>query len=242
MLGVQNSLPVTNSVKFGQREHYNYDNYNHNYDYDDSDTFSQEDIESERDAKLKDLNETKASFDDLADNLDKNPNALSKGAGKVVRFASAAIGIATTFIMAKYGSKVTIGALRNFAKSKTATNVLEGAKKLSTPLTNSFKIASEFTSKKAGPLMNKLKNSQIGKKVVEFAERPNVKNVLGKVQEYKDATKSFMKNINADKIQSGIENTMAASTTASVIIDDLAGRNDDKSNINLALGASGGDK
>ena len=51
-----------------------------------------------------------------------------------------------------------------------------------------------------------------------------------------------MKNINADKIQSGIENTMAASTTASVIIDDLAGRNDDKSNINLALGASGGDK
>ena len=62
------------------------------------------------------------------------------------------------------------------------------------------------------------------------------------MQKYKDATKSFMKNINADKIQSGIENTMAASTTASVIIDDLAGRNDDKSNINLALGASGGDK
>ena len=50
MLGVQNSLPVTNSVKFGQREHCNYDNCNHNYDYDDSDTFSQEDIESERDA------------------------------------------------------------------------------------------------------------------------------------------------------------------------------------------------
>lgn len=242
MLGVQNSLPVTNSVKFGQREHYNYDNYNHNYDYDDSDTFSQEDIESERDAKLKDLNETRASFDDLADNLDKNPNAISKGAGKVVRFASAAIGIATTFIMAKYGSKVTIGALRTFAKSKTATNVLEGAKKLSTPLTNGFKIASEFTSKKAVPLINKLKMSPFGKKVVEFAEKPNVKNMLGKVKEYKEATKSFMKNINADKIQSGVENTMAASTTASVIIDDLAGRNDNKSNVNLALGASGGDK
>ena len=242
MLGVQNSLPVTNSVKFGQREHYNYDNYNHNYDYDDSDTFSQEDIESERDAKLKDLNETRASFDDLADNLDKNPNAISKGAGKVVRFASVAIGIATTFIMAKYGSKVTIGALRNFAKSKTATNVLEGAKKLSTPLTNGFKIASEFTSKKAAPLINKLKMSPFGKKVVEFAEKPNVKNMLGKVKEYKEATKSFMKNINADKIQSGVENTMAASTTASVIIDDLAGRNDNKSNMNLALGASGGDK
>ncbi len=242
MLGVQNSLPVTNSVKFGQREHYNYDNYNHNYDYDDSDTFSQEDIESERDAKLKDLNETKANFDDLANNLDKNPNALSKGAGKVVRFASAAIGIATTFVMAKYGSKVTIGALRNFAKSKTATNVLEGAKNISTPLTKGLKTVNEFASKKAGPLMNKLKDSSFGKKVVEFAEKPNVKNVLGKVQEYKDATKSFVKNINADKVQSGIENTMAASTTASVIIDDLAGRNDDKSNINLALGASGGDK
>ena len=242
MLGVQNSLPVTNSVKFGQREHYNYDNYNHNYDYDDSDTFSQEDIESERDAKLKDLNETRASFDDLANNLDKNPNAISKGAGKVVRFASAAIGIATTFIMAKYGSKVTIGALRNFAKSKTATNVLEGAKKVSTPLTNGFKIASEFASKKAAPLINKLKMSPFGKKVVEFAEKPNVKNMLGKVKEYKEATKSFMKNINADKIQSGVENTMAASTTASVIIDDLAGRNDNKSNMNLALGASGGDK
>ena len=66
--------------------------------------------------------------------------------------------------------------------------------------------------------------------------------MLGKVKEYKEATKSFMKNINADKIQSGVENTMAASTTASVIIDDLAGRNDNKSNMNLALGASGGDK
>ena len=45
-----------------------------------------------------------------------------------------------------------------------------------------------------------------------------------------------------DKVQTSIENTMAAATTASVIIDDLAGRNNNKSNVDLALGASGGDQ
>ena len=48
--------------------------------------------------------------------------------------------------------------------------------------------------------------------------------------------------VNGDKVQTSIENTMAASTTASVIIDDLAGRNNNKSNVDLALGASGGDQ
>ena len=90
--------------------------------------------------------------------------------------------------------------------------------------------------------MDKLKNSQIGKKVVEFAEKPKVKNVIETVQGYKEAAKTLIKNINGDKVQTSIENTMAASTTASVIIDDLAGRNNNKSNVDLALGASGGDQ
>lgn len=244
MLGIQNSLPVNNSVKFGHRESYDY-NHHQDYSYDtpaEADSYSQENIESERDAKLDELNKTRASFDELADTFDKNPNAISKGASKVVRFASAAVGVAATFVMAKYGSKVTIGALRNFAKSKTVTNLQEGAKKLSTPLTNGFKVVSEFVSRKATPLMDKLKNSQIGKKVVEFAEKPKVKNVIETVQGYKEAAKTLIKNINGDKVQTSIENTMAASTTASVIIDDLAGRNNNKSNVDLALGASGGDQ
>lgn len=244
MLGIQNSLPVNNSVKFGHRESYDYNN-RQDYYYDtpaDEDSFSQENIESERDAKLDELNKTRESFDDLADNLDKNPNVISKGASKVVRFASAAVGVAATFVMAKYGSKVTIGALRNFAKSKTVANGLHTAEKAIGPMKKGFETAKGFVAKVATPVVNKLKDSKVGQSAIKFAEKPKVKNVIDTVQGYKEAVKTLAKNINGDKIQTGIENTMAASTTASVIIDDLAGRNNNKSNVDLALGASGGDQ
>lgn len=244
MLGIQNSLPVNNSVKFGHRESYDY-NYRQDYSYDapaEEDSFSQENIESERDAKLDELNKTRASFDDLADTFDKNPNAISKGASKVVRFASAAVGVAATFVMAKYGSKVTIGALRNFAKSKTVTNGLHTAEKAVAPMKKGFETAKKYITKTSAPVVEKLKDSKVGKAAAKFAENPKVKNVIETVQGYKEAAKTLIKNINGDKVQTGIENTMAASTTASVIIDDLAGRNNNKSNVDLALGASGGDQ
>lgn len=244
MLGIQNSLPINNSVKFGHRESYDY-NSHQDYSYDapaEEDSFSQENIEAERDAKLNELNKTRASFDDLAETFDKNPNAISKGAGKVVRFASAVVGVAATFVMAKYGSKVTIGALRNFAKSKTVTNGLKSAENLVKPMQNGLKSVKTHIANFSAPVVQKLKNTSFGKAAVKFAEKPSVKNVIEKAQGYKEAIKTLVKSINGDKVQSGIENTMAASTTASVIIDDLAGRNDKKSNIDLALGASGGEQ
>lgn len=241
MLGIQNSLSVNNSVKFGHNEMSDY-SYNTPDIPSDEYSFSKEEIELERDKKLKDLDDTKASFEDLADNLDKNPDKISKGTGKVVRLAASAIGIVSTFVMAKYGSKVTINAFRNFAKSKTAQNIMNGTGSFVKPLKSGAKSISKKMADVTSPIMIKVKDSKLGTLAKGCAEKPFVKNTIEKVQGYKEAVKTLAKNINGDKIQSGIENTMAASTTASVIIDDLAGRNNEKSNLNLALGASGGDK
>ena len=50
-----------------------------------------------------------------------------------------------------------------------------------------------------------------------------------------------MKDIKIDgkKVQNAAENTMAVTTTGSVLVDNLTGRNNDKSAIELATGSSG---
>ena len=54
-----------------------------------------------------------------------------------------------------------------------------------------------------------------------------LKNTLKSIKEIK---------INGKSVQSFAENTMAATTTGSVLVDNLTGRNNDKSNIELATG------
>ena len=245
MLGIQSNLPVTNSVKFG-----------HSVDYEDEsfkpqdmepDEFyhepSQEELETERDKKLAKIEETKNDVDKFADSLEQNPSKLSKVAGKAVRVVSGALGLVTAFVTAKYGAKISIGILKGVAKSNMAKDAINITKSAFNPIKTGLKSFGDTWSKHIGnPTIKALKDTTMGKKVAEFIKKPNVKSFIEKAEGYKEATKTLIKSINGEKVQTAVENTLAASATASVVIDDLAGRNKNKSNLDLALGASGGDK
>lgn len=239
MLGVQNNLPISNQVKFGSS--YSDDNDDYNYDIPDQLPDSVE-IEAERDEKMAKINNTKSEFDDLANTLEKNPSKLSQKAGKVVRVGSMIAGLAGTFVMAKYGAKVSMNGFKSFAKSDFVKTILKGgneALKKAKPAAEAIK---NPLSNVTNSLVKSLKDTPIGKKALKVLEKPMIKNSIEKVVGYKEAGKALLKTINGEKVQSAIENTMAASATASVLIDDLAGRNDNKSNLDVALGASGGDR
>lgn len=242
MLGIQNSLPVNNTVKFGRAGEEDY--YQDRRFLDDMpDEFSKASIEAERDKKMADIDQGRANLDEIADTLDKNPDKLSKKASKIVRFGSAALGLVGTYVMAKYGSKASINAFKSFGKSETAGHLAKAGKSIIKPLKDGF-VATKgaFTKFIGNPIVQSLKNTKAGKAVQTFFEKPGVKNFIERVDGYKEAGKVLLKSVNGEKIQNAVENTMAASATASVLIDDLAGRNNDKSNLDLALGASGGDK
>ncbi len=245
MLGIQSNLPVTNSVKFGQSV--NYDDEGYKPQEMEPDEFyhepSQEELETERDKKLADIEQTKNDMDKFADSLDKNPGKLSKGAGKAVRVVSGILGLATAFVTAKYGAKISIGIFKGIAKSNMAKDAINISKSAFKPVGNGLKSLANAWSKFVGnPAIKAFKNTTLGKKTAEFMAKPNVKSFVEKAQGYKEATKTLVKSINGEKVQTAIENTLATSATASVVIDDLAGRNKDKSNLDLALGASGGCK
>ncbi len=245
MLGIQSNLPVTNSVKFGQSV--NYEDRDFQPQDIEPDEFyhepSQEELETERDKKLAKIEETKNDVDKFADSLDKNPSKLSKGAGKAVRVVSGLLGLATAFVTAKYGAKISIGIFKGIAKSNMAKDAINISKSAFKPVGNGLKSLANAWSKFVGnPAIKAFKNTTLGKKTAEFMAKPNVKSFIEKVQGYKEATKTLAKSINGEKVQTAIENTLATSATASVVIDDLAGRNKNKSNLDLALGASGGNK
>ena len=62
-------------------------------------------------------------------------------------------------------------------------------------------------------------------KIAKYAEP--LKNTINSIKDTK---------IDGKKIQNFVENAMAVTTTGSVIVDDLAGRNDEKSATELAAG------
>ena len=240
MLGIQGSLPVTNSVKFGQNPYMDdseYADYSEVSDYDVSDRFSKEAINKERDEKLKDFNETRQVFDDVADNLDKNPDKFSKGASKVLRLASTIVGLGVTFVTAKYGSRASIGMFKELGKSGLGKWITgHGASLMST------------ISKKGGSLVEVLKKSSIasnflksnvGQKLTQTLNKPLVKDAISFI---KGNSKEMVNKVKAVNFRSIVENTMGASAATAVLVDDIAGRNDDKSNKELFLGASGGDQ
>lgn len=240
MLGIQGSLPITNSVKFGQNPYLDEGDY---VDYSEMpknssvNEFSNEAINQERDKKLKNLNETKYVFDDVANNFDKNPDKFSKTASKALRFASAVVGLGVTFVTAKYGSRASIGMFKELGKSGLGKWVTKHGSSLAAAI-----------SQKGGSLVNVLKESSIvsnfmksnmGKKIIQTLDKPLVKDVISFV---KGNSKEMVNKIKAVNFRSVIENTMGVSAATAVLVDDIAGRNDDKSNKDLFLGASGGDQ
>lgn len=247
MLGIQNSLPIANSVKF--RGAVTEPSSERPFDIpdDEPDTFvkpiTKEEIEAERDKKLADIEKTQADINDFAKSLENNPDKVSKKAGKLVRTGASILGLATAFVTAKYGAKISIGILKGVVNSKTAESAIKAGKTAMGPLGTGLKsIGSAWTKFVSHPVMSAFKKTSLGKNIAKFAEKPMVKNTLEKIAGYKEAAKVLTKSINREKVQGVVENTLAASTTASVLIDDLAGRNANKSNLDLALGTSGGDK
>ena len=225
MLGINNSMPKANQVKFHGSEDYRLSEY---------------DIQS-RDNMMADINATKADFDEFASSLDNN-SMTKKGSG-FVRGVSTLIGLGGTFVMAKYGSKASINILKSIGKSSAVKKVVDGAKNASTPIQNHLAAFKTMVSEKAvTPVIDKLKPTKFYKGVQAILEKPMVKNGIEQLKVSVELAKTSLKSIKGDKVQSIAENTLAASTTASVLIDDLAGRNDDKSNFDLAMGASGGDQ
>lgn len=222
MLGIQNSMSATNSLRFGNN------------------SYSTNEINAERDEKLQNIDGMRQELDSLADTFESNNDKVSKKAGKFTRLIASAVGLATTFVTAKYGSKIAINMFKKIGNSKVVTNVLDKAKKLKEPVKKAY----NFVSKKMSNLVDKsgIKNSNFANKVKKLYDNKSVQNVVKTVKQYADDVKTRVSSLKGKKLQPIFENMMGASATASVLVDDLAGRNADKSSLDIALGASGGDK
>ena len=198
------------------------------------------DIESERDQKVDQFSKDKAEWDEFADNLEQSDSKVAKKASKVVRLGATLLGLATTFVGAKYGSKLTIETLKSFTKNDTAQSIIKSVKKFKRPAMRAMvKVRQAARSIAKQPAVQetvaKLKNSKTGEAIAKFVNNEKVAKVL---EPLKTTVKS-MKDVKIDgkKVQNFIENTMAVTTTGSVLVDDLAGRNNDKSSAELAMGA-----
>lgn len=243
MLGIQNQPQIgqNNSLSFQSR--HNDRSYVNHDDEDDFDSFDKkEDIKSERESAKRQAEADKADWDNFADELENSDSKVSKKLGKGARFVASAVGLAGTFVVAKCSSKLTIETLKSFAKSKTMASTLETFKSVKEPLVNGYKMAKTFVKdvieKPAiQEQVAKLKDSRLGKAVDGFMKNEKVKQYTEPLRN----TISQLKDVkfNGQKIQNVAENTMAVTTTGSVLVDNLTGRNNDKSAIELATGSSG---
>ena len=243
MLGIQNQPQIgqNNSLSFQSRHNdRTYVNYDDDEDFDSFDR--KEEAKADRDSAKRKVADDKAEWDNLADELENSDSKVSKKLGKGARFMASAVGLAGTFLVAKCSSKLTIETLKSFAKSKTMASTLETFKSVKAPLESGLKSVKQFaTEAMEKPAVQeqiaKLKNSKVGKTVDGFLKNEKVK----KVTEPLRNTISQLKDIKIDgkKVQNAAENTMAVTTTGSVLVDNLTGRNNDKSAIELATGSSG---
>lgn len=232
----QPQLKAQNNIKFTSRDAEYRPSHSDDCEYDE---FDKEAIEEERDEKVEQINEQKRQFDEIADELENSDSKITKKAGKLVRFGSAVMGLAATFVLAKYSSKLSIEGLKTIGKTKAAQGVIETAKKLKDPASKAYGVVKTFTkSIMEKPQVKEFLANPKVKNVVEttkkFVENPKVQKVLEPVKN----TVSSIRNIkvNGKSVQSAVENTMAATTTGSVLVDNLTGRNSHKSNLDLATG------
>ena len=206
------------------------------------DSFDRENLEKERDGAKAQAEKDKADWDDFAEQLESSDDKVSKGLGKGARFIASAVGLAGTFVVSKYSSKLTIETLKSLAKSSTVKSAARPLKKIKEPIKKVWNAASGSVDK----LMNNphikekytvLKNSKTVEHVKNIMNSEKVKSITEPLRNTIDSVRNI--KINKGKIQSYTENTMAAATTGSVLVDNLSGRNDDKSTIELAAGESG---
>ena len=237
MLEIQNQpqIQATSAVNFkGGRDYERY-----SFDDEIPDSFDKAGIVAERDEKLDKINESKSQFDSLADELENSDNKLVQKSGKLVRFGATALGIIGTFVVAKYSSKMAIETLKSVAKHpaiKTTLNTLKEAKK---PAGDAAKAIKDLAGKalenpKVKEGVEKFANSKVVTAAKEILKNEKVAKVLDPLKTTIDSIKGI--KINGKSIQSTVENIMAGATTGSVIVDDLTGRNNDKSVVDLATG------
>lgn len=196
-------------------------------------------IEDEGQEKIDQFEKDQADWNEFADNLEKSDSKVAKKASKIVRVGATLLGIAATFVGAKVGSKVAIETIKSLGKGGTAKTIIEGAKKMQEPLSKIWNAAVSGTKKVAEmpavkETVGKLKNSKAGQTIINTLKNEKVAKVLEPVKKTLESIKDV--KIDGKKVQSFIENTMAVTTTGSVIVDDLAGRNNNKSNVELAAG------
>lgn len=196
-------------------------------------------IEDENKEKIDQFEKDQADWNEFADNLEKSDNKVAKKASKVVRIGAALLGIAATFVGAKVGSKVAIETVKSLGTSGTGKTIIESAKKMKEPLEKGFKALTESAKKVAKmpvvqETVEKLKASKAGKTIINALNNEKVAKVLEPLKNTVESVKDI--KVDGKKVQSFIENTMAVTTTGSVIVDDLAGRNNNKSATELAVG------
>ena len=204
-----------------------------------NDYFDRDSMEAERDAKVDEINQSKQSLDDLADELENTDNKVSKKAGKGIRIAATLLGLAGTFVMAKYSSKLVIETLKNAANSPAIKSTVDSVRGLGTPIRKAADgIKQTVIKAMENPAVKKnidaLKANKFVQKAGEFMKNEKVAKVLKPIEETMKSIRDI--KLNGKSIQAGIENTMAAVTTGSVLVDDLTGRNNHKSNVELATG------
>jgi len=209
------------------------------FDDESYDEFDREAIEADRDEKIDQINQSRDDLETLADELDKNGGKVGQKASKFIRYGATIMGIAATFIAAKVSSKLAIETLKSFGNSKGAQSVINTVKSAKEPLGKVVEGAKNLADKAIkSPVvkenLEKITNSKIGQKTAEILKNEKVIKILEPVKNTLKSMKDI--KLNGAKIQSYTENIMAATTTGSVIVDDIAGRNKNKSNAELATG------
>lgn len=257
MIGIQNQpqLKLGHSVNFTSKKPWEESKVNFASEDDSFDSNSLEEhddveendncdvkqkIKDEQEAETEKINDTQKGWEDFADELEKSDNKAVKKMGKGARFIASAIGLAGTFVVSKYSSKLTIETLKSFGKSKTMESTIETLKGAKQPILDTLNAAKKFVTElaekpKVKAKIDSLKNSEVGKAVTDFLANEKVKKVTEPIKNTIDSIRDT--KINGEKIQSAAENTMAATATGSVLVDNLTGRNDDKSAIELATGS-----
>ena len=188
MLGIQNqpqlSKVVSNSIPFNgkSRQEVSFDDEYDEFEYADAEpkAINKDDIERERDAKLNDVKDVQKGWEDFAKELEESDSKAMSKLGKGARLVASAVGLAGTFLVAKYSSKLTIETFKSFAKSKTMKGTMESMKGLKKPFQNTWNSITKF----AGELVEKpaikskidmVKNSKLVKGTQEFLNKESVK-------------------------------------------------------------------
>ena len=205
-----------------------------------SEAFDEEQAKRELDAKMESVRKHQQEMEETAEKLEEIDSKYAKGAGKLFRYGAAAVGILGTFFASKYSSKLLIETLKTAAKSPSLQKIPETLKTVQKPAMDAVQSAKGAVNEalknpKVAEKIAKITDSKIVKTAKAILENKTVSKVLEPVKNTLLAAKDI--KINGKSVQSAVENTMAATTTGCVIIDDLTGRNNNKSVVDLATGS-----